>query len=105
MNSKKHKTMNKFLAYSIAAIAIFGIISGSAVYADGPKWAVTEKPLAGKGYGFENMLQNKADILGMSVDELRQQLEDGKTFFQIAEEKGVTQEQMRETMKEKMEIR
>jgi transposase-like protein len=36
------------------------------------------------------MLQNVADILQMSVDDLRAQLQQGKTLAQIAQEHGVS---------------
>jgi hypothetical protein len=54
------------------------------------------------GYGpmHEYMEAAMADALGISQDELEKQLDQGKTMWQIAQEKGFTQEQFGELMVE-----
>jgi len=49
------------------------------------------------GFGFERMLSNKAEVLGMDAEQLRNELEE-KTFLEIAEEQGISQESLHETM-------
>jgi len=46
------------------------------------------------GLGLEIMLKNKADALGITVDELQTLLNSGKKLIDIAAEKGLTQEQL-----------
>lgn len=57
------------------------------------------------GQGFEQMLQYKAEILGLSADQLKQELDSGKNFLQIAEEHGISQEQLHQRMTEAMKVR
>jgi len=54
----------------------------------------------GRKFGTERMLETKAEILGMSVEELRETLQN-RTFLELAEEQGITLEQWREIMQEK----
>lgn len=49
-----------------------------------------------------NIIQDRADILGLSVDELREKIEGGMTFPEIVEEAGFTKEEFAEKMKDKM---
>jgi len=51
------------------------------------------------GVGFEKMIKARAQILGMSEDELRNALKD-KSFLQILEEKGMSRDQFRAKMQE-----
>ncbi|MFA6272576.1 MAG: hypothetical protein WC693_05755 [Patescibacteria group bacterium] len=44
----------------------------------------------GAGPGFEKMLDQKAEMLNLTTDELQAKLDEGKTFIEIAEEQGVT---------------
>ena len=46
------------------------------------------------------MFQQEAQILGIGVDELKEDWASGKTIRQIMEEKGITQEQVQARMKE-----
>lgn len=50
----------------------------------------------------EEILQHQAEILGISVEELQAQLDEGTTFRELAEEKGLTQEQLQEARKAHM---
>ena len=55
-------------------------------------------------YGYHQNLQNKAQILGLSVEDLQTQLQT-KTLAQIAEEKGKTLEEFRAEMNKIAEAR
>jgi len=48
----------------------------------------------------QTMFQNEAQILGISVDELKEDWAEGKTVQQIMQEKGITQEQVQARMKD-----
>jgi hypothetical protein len=48
----------------------------------------------------QTMFQQEAQILGIGVDELKEDWASGKTIRQIMEEKGITQEQVQARMKE-----
>jgi predicted RNA-binding protein len=49
----------------------------------------------------ENKLQEKADFIGITVEELREAMEN-RTLKELLEEKGITREDMWEHMKENM---
>ena len=46
----------------------------------------------------QSMFDAQATMLGISVDELKDKWAEGKTLHEIAEEKGITAEQLRERM-------
>lgn len=48
----------------------------------------------------QTMFQNEAQILGITVDELKEDWAEGKTVQQIMQEKGITQEQVQARMKD-----
>ncbi len=50
----------------------------------------------------EQMFANEAQILGISVAELKEGWAQGKTMAQIAEDKGITNEQLKEKIKNAM---
>ena len=48
----------------------------------------------------ETMFQNKAELFGIGVDEIKDYWAEGKTFKEIAEAEGITQEELQERMME-----
>jgi len=48
----------------------------------------------------QNMFQNKATLLGISVDEVKNCWAQGKNIWQCAEEHGITKEQLQQKMKD-----
>lgn len=48
----------------------------------------------------QTMFQQQADILGISVDDVKNAWAEGKSLKTLAEEKGITQEQLQAKMKE-----
>ena len=82
------KTTHKVTLASLAAAGVLG----TAAVAASP---VAEAHVPGGGHArgerFEQMLANKAEFLGLTVDELKEELQT-KTLRQIAEEQGITRE-------------
>jgi hypothetical protein len=98
--------MNKIVMYGlgIATVATAGL-------ATMPNLASAQSGVSngqgngnGNGYGYQQMLQTKADLLGMTEDELTTQLQT-KTMDQIAEEKGISEDKLHEAMQSSAEKR
>ena len=53
---------------------------------------------SGNGWGYMQMLETKAEILGATTKELGEELDKGKCFSEIAEEKGFALEEFQERM-------
>ena len=51
----------------------------------------------GGGYGYQQSLTSKAEVLGMTSDQLRTELE-SKTLLEVATEKGVSEDQLHTAM-------
>ncbi len=100
--------MNKTLTFSILSLAALGLAVGGTVYAKGQSnhlGDTSNKVAHGGGQGYETVLTNKADILGVSVEELKEMTSNGKTFSDIAQEQGISKDELHETMKENMQNR
>lgn len=52
----------------------------------------------GNGWGYMQMLETKAEVLGATTEELGEELEKGKCFSEIAQEKGFTLEEFQQRM-------
>lgn len=94
--------MNKILTYSIAiaSVAALGLaIAPSIVGAQGPNNSNSNGNGNGNGNGtgYQKTIQTKAELVGMTADELKTQLQT-KTMLQIAEEKGITEDQLHTSM-------
>lgn len=48
----------------------------------------------------QNMFQNEAQLLGISVDDVKNAWAQGKTIIQIAQERGITKEQLQQKIKD-----
>jgi hypothetical protein len=98
--------MKKLALYSLLALSLFSLAGTGVAYAKGPNNATTNGNNQGnKGYGYENMLSSKAEVLGISIDELKASLAEGKTFLEIAEAQGLTSEDLHEAMSAQAESR
>lgn len=87
--------MNKLGIYGIGivGVAALGLVAApSLVGALSPSGA-----MRGNGSGYGQMIQTKAEMFGMTQDELTEQLKT-KTMLQIAEEKGISKEAFQESM-------
>ncbi len=88
--------MKKYLAYAILPILAVSVLSVGVVSAS--SWfggnASPEK-IAEK---HETMFENRAEILGITAEELKQAWTGGKSLCEIAEEQGLAQEELQERM-------
>ncbi len=87
--------MNKLIAISgilvIAGVVYFSLNKPTA-------YAATVQRGNGQGIGRQQMLTEKAKIFKMSETDLQSELNKGKTFYQIATEKGVDLNSMHDQM-------
>jgi hypothetical protein len=89
----------KIIAALVVGSLISGIVAwyGMSVYAQG-EGKQEQKPELGKGYGYTQMLQIRADILEITAEELQEELNAGKNIHNIIEEKGLTSEEFDQKM-------
>lgn len=91
--------MNKTILYGIgiSTIAIAGL-------ATIPSFVNAESGITKNGSGYQQMLQTKADLMGLSKEDLAKKLET-KTFEQIAEEQNISEDQIHAAMQKAAEKR
>ena len=91
----------KLLAYSVVpTLGIVGIIGAQVVSAHGMFGMygnATPDEIANRQ---QTMFQNEAQILGISVDDLKAAWAEGKSFKKIMDEKGIDQTQVQTRMKD-----
>ncbi len=89
----------KIIAVLVIGSLMSGIAAwyGTSVYARG-EGKQEQKPELGKGYGYTQMLQIKADILEITAEELQKELNAGKNIHNIIEEKDLTSEEFDQRM-------
>ena len=113
--------MKKFLLYSaiplsiLAAITLFNVNGASAALCGcgcgSQNCGCQNNPNAQcqnrNGLGFKRLgrIELKAQILGMSVEQLKEKLSSGKTYREIIAEAGLTFEQYRDRMYEAVKLR
>ncbi len=97
--------MNKIVMYGlgIATVATAGL-SVMPNLASAQSGVGNGQGNGGYGYGYQQMLQTKADLLGLTEEELTTQLQT-KTMDQIAEEKGISEDTLHEAMQSSAEKR
>lgn len=87
--------MNKLIAISgilvIAGVVYFSLNKPTA-------YAATAQRGNGQGIGRQQMVTEKAKILKMNVTDLQNELNSGKTFYDIAKEKGVNVDSLHDQM-------
>lgn len=95
----------KILLSSLVILGVLGLLGAGVVLAHG-----------GFGFGWmgifnpekfierqQTMFQNQADLLGISVDKIKNYWAEGKNLKEIAEAEGITDEQLQEKMKQMRE--
>lgn len=92
--------MKKLLVYSLLAVGLFGLLGVGVVSAQGWFSRFSDASPEEIAQHQQTMFQNKADFLGISVDEIKDAWAEGKTLKEIADEQGITEEQLQERMKE-----
>jgi DNA-binding phage protein len=90
----------KFIAYAMLPILGAGILGMSAANAH-PLFGVGSKATPEEiATRQQDMFQKQADLLGISVDKIKEGWASGKDIMQIAEENGVTKDQLKQKMKD-----
>jgi DNA-binding phage protein len=89
---------SKFVAYAAMASLGMGIMGAGVASAHGLFWNVSspEQIAANQLTAF----QHEAAMLGVSVDELKNEWAQGKSLEQIAQDHGITKEQLQQKMKD-----
>ena len=67
--------------------------------AAGGIYLATSTPVFAHGPGWQTMLEQKAKILKLSVEELKQKMESGLRFFEIAEQQGISHDELYKKMR------
>ena len=84
--------IGSLVAASVGWYAIGGYARGAAGQGTG------RGSQSGNGWGYMQMLETKAEILGATTGELGEELEKGKCFSEIAQEKGFTLQEFQQRM-------
>ena len=97
--------MNKLLTYFLVSLGILGLAGVGIASANGWFGGFGDLSPEDLTARFETMFQKKAEILGITVDEFKTGWSEGKTLRDIAEEQGITPEQLQEQMGQEREER
>jgi len=92
--------MKKILVYSLLAVGLFSLLGVGVVSAQGWFGRFSDASPEEIVQKQETMFQKKADFLGISLDEMKDAWAEGKNLKEIAEEQGITEEQLQERMME-----
>ncbi len=87
----KNKVLKYSLITAVLGIGFLGVNLASACGWFGGFSSLTPDQIATQQ---QTMFQNQAQILGISVDEVKNAWTQGKSFSQLATDKGITQEQL-----------
>jgi hypothetical protein len=93
--------MNKNFNRLLVIAGILGLAGAGIVSAHGGGWFGRLNNLTPENLvaHYETMFENKAEILGINVDEVKEAWIEGKNLKDIAEEKGISQEEIKEKIK------
>jgi hypothetical protein len=90
----------KFASYAfLPAVLGLGLLGASSASAHGLTSPLSSMSTEQIATHQKNMFQEQADLLGISVDEVKDAWANGKTLKDLAEEKGITQDQLQTKMK------
>lgn len=92
------KSKTKILMYAALPIIGLGILGYGTASAAG--WGMGRMDPEQLVSAQQSKFQAEAELLGVSVDEVKNAWANGKTLLEIAKERGVTQEQLQAKMKE-----
>ena len=88
-----------YSVFAIGAMALFGATLATTSAASPGQYF--SQPLGmGNGVGFDKMMESKADVLGMSVDEIKDMHNDGIMLHDILEDKGIDMDEFHDKMME-----
>lgn len=90
---------NKIFVYGLLPVLALSVLGPKAASAMGFGWfdTVDTEEVASR---FQNMFQNQAQLLGISLDELKTKWAEGKSLREIMDEKDISQEQVETRLKE-----
>ncbi len=94
---RERNPLNKSLLVGLVSVASAGVLlfaGSTSAYA----YSMGNGNGNGQGVGYTQMLTEKARILKTSVADLTAKLASGKSFYQIATEKGISTDSMHEQM-------
>lgn len=97
------KIKKRYFAYAVLPVMALALMGAGTVSAHGwfgGPFGVTNATPQEVAQRQNEMFTQKANLLGMSVDEVKSAWAQGKTLQQLAEEKGITQDQLQEKMRE-----
>lgn len=90
----------KYLIYTILPVMAFAVLGAGIASACGWFGGIGNLSSDEIATRQQTMFQNEAQILGISVDEVKAAWAEGKTVQQIMQEKGITQEQVQARMRD-----
>lgn len=97
------KMKNKLLLYAIFPVIGLGLLGFNAANAHGLFGGfggvanMTPDQIVDRQ---QNMFQNEANLLGISVDDIKNGWAEGKTLLQIAQDRGITKEVLQQKMED-----
>ncbi|MDP4000670.1 MAG: hypothetical protein Q8P83_00265 [bacterium] len=103
--------MNKYFTHALVALGTLAILGGSVAFAHPPgdpegfKHQFSELTEEQKAEKKQARLNSQADILGLTVEELKNRLEVGELFREIADAQGLTKEDVHAAMLESVKTR
>lgn len=96
--------MKKIFVYSMLGIGLFGLLGVGVASADG-LWGYGRMSAEDMSQRFEEMTREKSGMLGVSPEQYKQSWAEGKNFREMAEEQGISQEEIRQRMQETRQVR
>ncbi len=91
----------KLAAYAflpaVLGLGLLGATAASAHGMFGPMSNLTTEQIATQQ---QNLFQEQANLLGITIDEVKNAWADGKSLQELAQEKGITQDQLQQRIKE-----
>ncbi|RJO59691.1 hypothetical protein C4546_01240 [Candidatus Parcubacteria bacterium] len=90
--------MKKIFIYSLPVLAAVVFLGANSVSAKGPQNTQ-------RGIGYQAMLETKAKTLGLTSEQLQQELVSGKTLLEIAQSKGINLDKIKSQVQTQQKIR
>jgi hypothetical protein len=90
--------MNKLFGYLVLSVVAIMLITTGTAYARG--WFWTNESPEDITARHQAMFKHKAELFGISAEEMKDAWSEGKRMFQIAEEYGLNKEEIMEKMAE-----
>ncbi len=93
--------MNKLFAYALLSATAITLIGSGIVYAQGPQsWFWAQEIAEDSIVKHQEILEHKAQIMGISTEEMQENWQENKRFGKFAEDYGLDREEIMEKMAE-----